>query len=231
MALGGERGTVRRLPWVTLVLVGLCVLVYAGGGAGIAQSWGFAPSRLADRPWTVVTALFTHISANHLSSNVLVLAWAGTLLEQTVGHRKTLAAFFLCGWGGWAMLCLSEAVHPVLAGSLTAGASGAMLGMAVAAVLLRRRGLPVWLLAAATIFVLATSFMGTVSWQAHLGGVLMGMVLAFVWRGQWARMSNHPSTMMTSAPSGGMSTEWSTPSAPSAPGSDSTASRTVRSTP
>lgn len=231
MALRGERGTVRRLPWVTLVLVGLCVLVYAGGGAGIAQSWGFAPSHLADRPWTVVTALFTHISANHLSSNMLVLAWAGVLLEQTVGHRKTLAAFFLCGWGGWAMLCLSEAVHPMLTGSLTAGASGAMLGMAVAAVLLRRHGMPVWLLAACTVFVLATSFLGTVSWQAHLGGALVGMVLAFVWRGQWTGLSNHPSTMVTSGASEGTPSERSTPSAPSAPGSDSTASRTVRSTP
>jgi membrane associated rhomboid family serine protease len=186
----GERrrdGTRSSAPWATLTIAACCALAFALGGPDLAQIWGFDPLAFSRRPWSAITALFAHVNAHHLVSNLIVLTWSGWSFERLAGPRRTLLAFLACGMGGWLVLTITAEAGMVPAGTLTAGASGAMLGLAAAAVLMRGPGLNTFLLTVSVTWILATSFTGAVSWQAHVGGVLTGVAIGVAYMAERRR--------------------------------------------
>ncbi|MGW2916998.1 rhomboid family intramembrane serine protease [Streptomyces angustmyceticus] len=187
-------GTIAADPrLVTKILLGLNAAVFlavwaTGGGAspliGHLDLVGLAadPSRfqlvgVAEGEWyRLLTAMFLHQQIAHFAFNMLSLWWLGPPLEAALGRVRYIALYLLAGLGGSALSYLLAAQNqPSL------GASGAIFGLLGAtAVLLRRMNYdmkPVLILLGLN---LAFTFLWpNISWQAHVGGLVVGAAVAF----------------------------------------------------
>src|SRR5579875_635449 len=142
--------------------------------------------------WRVVTATFTHFGWIHIVTNMWCLWNLGLLGEPLLGEFGIVAAYLLTGVAG---NLLSIAVHPQLparGGTLSAGASGAVFGLAgVLLMLLRSPLLPipqfelkrlrrsVWYFALINFVIDGGLWIAHTRLQidnmAHLGGFLSGL--------------------------------------------------------
>ncbi len=87
------------------------------------------------KPWTFITAFFTHKSFGHILYNMLGLYWFGSILRDFLGDRKLLGVYMIGGMvGSLSMLVLFNLV-PYFAGSngIGLGASAAVFAIAAAA--------------------------------------------------------------------------------------------------
>ncbi|MCM2578460.1 rhomboid family intramembrane serine protease [Streptomyces meridianus] len=133
---------------------------------------------VAEGQWyRLLTSAFLHEQPMHIAFNMLALWWLGGPLEAALGRSRYLALYLLSGLGGSALAyLLADPNQPSL------GASGAVYGLFGAmAVLLRRMRQdmrPVFVLLA--INLAFTFFPGSqISWQAHVGGLVVGAAVAF----------------------------------------------------
>jgi membrane associated rhomboid family serine protease len=187
-------GTIAADPrLITKILLGLnaavFVAVLATGGdlsplvnrldlLGLAAD----PSRyqligVAEGEWyRLLTAMFLHQQIAHFAFNMLSLWWLGPPLEAALGRLRFIALYLLAGLGGSALSYLLAAP-----GQPSLGASGAIFGLLGAtAVLLRRLNYdmkPVLILLG--INLAFTFLWPNIAWQAHVGGLVVGAVVAF----------------------------------------------------
>jgi len=144
--------------------------------------------------WRIATSIFVHFGWIHIGTNMWCLWNLGLLGEPLLGEFGMIAAYLLTGIAG---NLLSVAVHPGLpeqGGVLSAGASGAVFGIAgVLLMLLRSPLLPipaferkklqrsVWYFALLNFVVdfglLVAHTRLQVDNMAHLGGFLSGIAL------------------------------------------------------
>ncbi len=128
--------------------------------------------------WQVLTSAFTQAEILHLASNLLALWFLGPPLEQVLGRVRFLAVY------GISALTASAAVMWLSApDSVAVGASGAIFGMLGALLLLAKRfGGNYQMIAAFLALNIVITIMGGgyISWQAHLGGLIGGLVSAAV---------------------------------------------------
>ncbi|KJS54187.1 hypothetical protein VM98_20775 [Streptomyces rubellomurinus subsp. indigoferus] len=140
-----------------------------GGPEGIAEG--------PDQWYRLLTATFLHLEWWHIGTNMLALLILGPALEQALGRLRFLALYLLAGLGGSVFAFL---VDGDWLGSL--GASGAIFGLIGAQVVLqlRTRG-PLGPVLALLVFNAVVTFSRTdiIDWRAHLGGLLMGALVAF----------------------------------------------------
>ncbi|MFC5801151.1 rhomboid family intramembrane serine protease [Streptomyces formicae] len=132
---------------------------------------------VADGEWyRLVTAMFLHQEIWHIAFNMLGLWWLGGPLEAALGRARYLALYLISGLAGSAMTYLLAAPNqPSL------GASGAIFGLLGATVVLMRRLnydlRPV--IALLALNLLFTFTWSGIAWQAHVGGLIAGTVIAF----------------------------------------------------
>jgi len=145
--------------------------------------------------WRVMTSIFVHFGWIHIATNMWCLWNLGLLGEPLIGEFGIVAAYLLTGVAG---NLLSVAVHPQYwdqqGGVLSAGASGAVFGMAgVLLMVLRSPLLPipaidlkklrrsVWYFALLNFIIDGGLWIAHTSLQidnmAHLGGFLSGLAL------------------------------------------------------
>jgi membrane associated rhomboid family serine protease len=93
------------------------------------ELFGFSPVAVWSRPWTLVTYLFVHANVLHLAFNLIALYFFGPPVEARLGPRRFLGFYLACGLGAAALAGLLSQVVPL---HLLVGASGAVLGVAVA---------------------------------------------------------------------------------------------------
>ena len=145
--------------------------------------------------WRLVTSIFVHFGWVHIAGNMWCLWNLGLLGEPLLGEFGILAAYVLTGVAG---NLLSIAIHPQgisqPGGILSAGASGAVFGLAgVLLMLLRSPLLPIpafelkKLRRSVWYFALINFAIGAGTWfahttlqidnMAHLGGFLSGIAL------------------------------------------------------
>lgn len=157
---------------------------------------GYVGFKMAFYP--MFTSMFLHGGLMHLLGNMLFLYIFGDNVEDYFGHLPYLLFYLVCGVG-------SGLIHSLfnLTSSLPAlGASGAISGVmgAYAVLFPRARVLMlffVFLVPVPAYFVLGYWFLlqflsgigefgaaasGGVAWWAHIGGFLMGMVIALMVR-------------------------------------------------
>jgi len=128
--------------------------------------------------------MFVHGNFLHILFNMIGLYFLGSFMLRAVGERSFLAVFFLGGLAGNALYFL---LGPQLTPAV--GASGAIfaLGGALAVmvprvpVLIIPIPVPIPLWVAIIIFFLL-SFLPGIAWQAHIGGLLLGLIAGLIFR-------------------------------------------------
>ena len=168
------------MPVVTYALIALCVVIYAAqvlSGGAVTAALVYYPPHTAIQPWTLITSIFVHGSPLHLLSNMFSLFILGRILEPVIGWRRYLALFLVSGLGGSIAVLLLAPFTPVL------GASGAIFGMLASLfIIMRRMGQNTMQIVVLIVLNLAIGlFVSGIAWQAHVGGLIVGGLVAFVY--------------------------------------------------
>ncbi|MBW8702142.1 Rhomboid protease GluP [Streptomyces sp. MBT84] len=147
-------------------LVGRAYVPLLGGIEGIAEGqW-----------YRLLTSMFLHVNYIHILFNMLSLWWIGGPLEAALGRARYLALYFVSGLAGSALTyLLADANQPSL------GASGAIFGLfGATAVLMRRLRYDMRPVIALLVINLIFTFgWGNIAWQAHIGGLVGGVVVGY----------------------------------------------------
>lgn len=173
-------------PQITYGLIGLNVLVFAivavqarslagFGGSSVFNGSLLVPMVVAGGEWwRLVASGFLHLSVTHIALNMLALYFIGLGLERVLGAWRYLSLYVLSLLGGSASVMLFSGVT-----SASAGASGAIFGL-MGALLVTLKRLKLDMRQAGIIIalnVVATFAIPGISWQAHLGGLVVGALV------------------------------------------------------
>jgi uncharacterized protein len=145
---------------------------------------GLIPHYFTSRPWTLLTSMFIHSGFAHIFGNMITLFFFGSFLNRLIGNGRFLLLYFIGGLAGNAVYLLLGQEY-----SLVVGASGAVYAIAGALVLMTPNLpvrlyflIPVPLWAVVLIFFVMFSFLPGVAWQAHLGGMAVGLIAGYFFR-------------------------------------------------
>jgi rhomboid protease GluP len=211
-AAGARRSFIRRAP-VTALLILANLLMFAVemwtgdsmDGDTLYKLGAMLPDAVTQDGewWRLGTALFLHAGPAHIAANMLALAVMGAVVERRYGALRFLLAYFIAGLGSMAAIIVFVHLGWV-AQDLFVGASGAimgLLGMDVVLILQAGRGAfarredkaQIWVVLA--VIALQTTFdlsHPQVSFAAHAGGLLLGLLtaLAFNSRERHAQRRN-----------------------------------------
>ncbi|MEZ0493351.1 rhomboid family intramembrane serine protease [Kineococcus sp. TBRC 1896] len=168
---------------VTKVLIGACLLVFLAQQVmptivfyQLALVNGPFPGSFAQGAWwQPVTSAFLHGGVLHLLFNMYALWICGQYLEPLLGRVRFTALYVVSALGGAVGALLLGA-----AGSATVGASGAIFGLFAALFVvnrhLGRQTGQIAVLIGLNFFI--GVFVAGISWQAHLGGLVTGALVA-----------------------------------------------------
>ena len=169
-------------PVVTYSIIALTALVYLlqflPGVTRALQYAGLYSYSVAFEPWRMLTSVLVHASPLHILLNMYTLWIFGSLLERMLGRWRFLVVYVLSGLAGsLGVLFLSAPTIPVV------GASGAIFGvMGAFLVIHQRMGANMTQLIVLIGLNLAIGFLPgfSISWQAHLGGLIGGALLGLI---------------------------------------------------
>ncbi|MFZ5479333.1 MAG: rhomboid family intramembrane serine protease [Myxococcota bacterium] len=191
----GPQMAVRRawidppVPWMTALIVGICVRTYLWvqpGEAGRAitlKMTKWAPAILEKgETWRLLTCALLHADLTHLLMNMIFLAWVGAALESLIGWAGVGALFLVTVFGG-------SALSGAFSNEPSVGASGADFGYLAAAAVIGWRFHDLMPARARPRF--GTAMVVYIAWSlvtgafneridnlAHVGGVLAGTAFA-----------------------------------------------------
>jgi membrane associated rhomboid family serine protease len=179
-----------RAP-VTYTLIALNVLIYLVGasqggslgtaGASIYQKGSLYNHMVLYGPYVahsgwyrLVTAMFLHESLLHIGFNMYALFVIGRVVEQYLGTARYLGLYFVSGLAGSAGALLQTPAVPGL------GASGAIFGILGAMMILEWQvtgSLAGQALALIVINLVISFVIPGISWGAHVGGLIGGILI------------------------------------------------------
>ena len=169
------------VPVVTYTLIGVNVVVFlldllSGGLLNFLLRYeAYDPE---NQPWRMLTAAFVHGSILHILFNMYSLFIFGPIIEHLVGRVRFLALYLIAAFGG------SVAVLLIAPGSAVVGASGAIFGLLGAFFIIQRRlgGNNTGLLVLIGLNLVIGFIPGmSISWQAHVGGLIAGAAVAAIY--------------------------------------------------
>lgn len=168
-------------PVVTYALIGICVALFLGAPVfpGLYNHLIFAPAIGSQQPYRFLTTAFLHAGFLHIAVNMYALWIVGGYLERMLGRWRYLALFLVSALGGSVAVLLLASPDAPSWFTPVVGASGAVFG-AFGAILmvLRRTGRDASQIVVLIAINLVLGFVvAGISWQAHLGGLLTGLVL------------------------------------------------------
>lgn len=130
------------------------------------------------QPWRIVTVALVHGSFIHVALNMLALLMIGRSLEPLLGRWRFLTLYVLSTIGGSVAVALIAPAIPVV------GASGAIFGLFGALIVIGRHlGGNIAGIAVVLGINLVIGFIPgfNVSWQAHVGGLVTGLLVGFIY--------------------------------------------------
>lgn len=177
-------------PIYVLVAVNLVFYLATLINPKLIDILGFAPSLLAGRPWTIVTNMFVHAGFAHIFGNMIVLFFFGRVVYKLMGGWRFLVVYFCGGLAG--NLFYYWLGDPTI---VAVGASAAVYALAGAlVVLVPNMRVTLWFIIPMPLWVFVLIFLGILSfppfsgydiaWQAHLGGIVVGLVAGFIFKRQ-----------------------------------------------
>ena len=168
-------------PVVTWSIIGLTVLVYilqwATSGAA-TQYLLFYADFVPSQPWRMLTPALVHSTSSifHILFNMYSLFVFGPVLERMLGRWRFLVLYLLADFGGQLAVLFIAPGTPVI------GASGAIFGLLGAFFVIQRRlgGNNLQLIIVIVINLAIGFIVPGIAWQAHVGGLVAGGLVAFV---------------------------------------------------
>ena len=176
-------------PQVTYAIIAVNILVFVaqsfGGGGGVGARTGtlyengllFGPLVDAGEWWRLVSSGFLHADPLHLIFNMVGIYFLGQLLEPALGALRFVALYV------GSLLVGSFGVLLLSPDAATIGASGAVFGLLGAAfVIMRQRGMdPMRSFIGPILLInILLTFRPGISIGAHLGGLVGGVLCAFI---------------------------------------------------
>lgn len=178
----------RRLsgtPIVTYSLLAVTIAVYLVGMVWpvIDQFLAFNPVLAYVQPWRFLTVSLVHGGFFHILFNMMMLYLLGQGGERLLGHWRFLSLYLLSTFGGSVTVLAWAAVEPGSLTTWTVGASGAIYGLfgAVLVQHLRNKMNPTSILVLLGINLVYSFTAGGVSWQGHLGGLIVGSLVTWMY--------------------------------------------------
>ncbi|MBA7699844.1 hypothetical protein ES703_108547 [subsurface metagenome] len=172
---------------LVLIAANLVLFIATLARPDLIYTLGLQPAIWLEKPWTLVTNLFIHGSMWHIAANMLTLYFFGRYLSMMIGDTRFLTVYFLGGIIGNFFYILLEPSGPT-----AIGASGAIFAVAGVLTLMAPKlrvfvfpipaPLPLWVAVIGGFVIL--SFFPNVAWQAHLGGLALGLVAGYFFRGK-----------------------------------------------
>jgi membrane associated rhomboid family serine protease len=178
----GVVGSTNPTPLV-LTIIGINVVVFFlerfGNDRYVIDKYALQPFAVhyQHQYYRAFTAMFLHANFQHILFNMIALLIVGPAVEVLLGKTRFLVLYLLAGLAG---SVASYLLSP--ANILGLGASGAIMGVMGAYVVIGlRRRLPIAAVVALLVLNLLIGFSGSIDWRAHLGGLAVGALLAFVY--------------------------------------------------
>jgi len=160
----------------------------------LAFGANYAVATLHDHRYeTLVTSMFLHAGLVHLAFNMVVLLQAGPLVEYAAGAARMLPLYLFAG----IISAIFSAFAPYLSSThdlnvFSVGASGAIMGMLAAALVLGWRrdgwkgaltqGMLRWLAFNLVMGFVLNASGANIDNAAHVGGALAGGLVALTWK-------------------------------------------------
>jgi membrane associated rhomboid family serine protease len=173
-------------PLVSIVLIGINLLAFlltavqAQSAMDLSDSAAYQHGALlpievaSGEYWRLLTAGFLHANLIHIATNMISLYILGIPLERILGRGRFLVIYLLSLLGGSISVMLFSGLF-----TPTIGASGAIYGL-MGALLVTFKRLdyelrPLLIVLALNVYV-TFQFAG-ISWQGHLGGLVVGAIV------------------------------------------------------
>ena len=167
-------------PVVTYALIAVCVVVYIAQlfSSQVTDALFYHPVLTEIEPWRMVTSMFVHSPGSllHIMFNMFSLFVIGPPLEIALGRWRFFTLYMLAGLGGSVAVLLLTPMTGVL------GASGAIFGLLGAFFIIQRSlgGRNVQIIIVIAINLVLGFIIPNVAWQAHVGGLIVGGLVAYV---------------------------------------------------
>ncbi len=183
-AITGQAGQVSK------ALIAICVIVYALEwllpNRVMLSLFAYAPDLTLSEPWRLITAAFLHSPSFllHIVFNMYALWLTGPYLEQLLGRARFAALYLVTAIGGSVGVLLLASPNSQSWITYTVGASGAVFGLWGAMLVLERRmnrstGGIIGLLVINGVLGFMPGL--SIAWQAHLGGLITGVLVGLVY--------------------------------------------------
>lgn len=183
----GRRGR-RQMRWtqkptVTMVLIGLCAVTFVAMKLipQVYSSLAFMPVIGWLEPWRILTTAFLHANVLHILFNLVALWFVGSSIEPVLGWWRFLILYIASAIGGSAGVLAWCFVSRQTLLVTTVGASGAVFGLFAAIFVLQKMSG----INTTSILILLAINLGygfivpNISWQAHVGGMIVGALVTW----------------------------------------------------
>jgi membrane associated rhomboid family serine protease len=146
---------------------------------------------LSQKPWTVISFMFTDADLMRAFSNMLWLWAFGSVLQNLTGNRKIIPVYLYGGFAGALFFVIAAYLIPANKAAIDSigllGANASVMAVATAATAIApnyrffrniRGGIPIWIL---TVIYIAVDLAGVADKPAalpvaHIGGVVAGFL-------------------------------------------------------
>lgn len=178
---GGRQRSAAPVLTYALIAINVLAFVLQLAAGNLERQLALWPPAVADgQYYRLATSAFLHYGATHLVFNMWALYVVGPPLESWLGRLRFGALYALSGLGGSVLVYL---VSPL--DTATAGASGAIFGLFGATFVVGKRlavdvRWVVVVIAINLVFTFLVPLMSSqrISWQAHVGGLVTGGLVA-----------------------------------------------------
>ena len=154
-------------------------------------------TKLSERPWTLLSYMFTHIGVMQVLSNMLWLWAFGYILQELTGNKKIIPIYIYGGLAGALAFSLANylipPLRPFIGNASLMGGNAATMAVAVATTFRAPQhrffrnlngGIPIWVL---TLVYVLIDIAGVASLSAayslsHLFGGLAGFIFIYLLR-------------------------------------------------
>ncbi len=181
-------------PILVIISLNVGIAIATSISSGLVYDLGlYSPAELfMDYPWGLFTSMFVHDGFFHLFANMITLYFFGNFIIRLLGSGRFLFIYLGGGiLGNVFFVLLGTLINPDIP-ALAVGASGAVFAVGGALTMMMPKlrvvifpipaPMPLWVAVIGGFIIL--SFLPYVAWEAHLGGLLFGLIFGYFFRGK-----------------------------------------------